>query len=282
MNLYFKTTRKLIMSGLLTATLACSNGIKPETATAQTKILIPLYSYPTWYNPEAYTWPKIAAAASQVPITAIINPNNGPNNGPPNRDYARGIQDLKQGGVTILGYVATNYGKRDISQVKADIDIYAKHFHLDGIFLDEAASGADKLNYYQEIYKHIKTQPQLKMVVLNQGTQTDQGYLTRPAGDNLVIFENYSTAWNQYQPQTYVKNYESGHFSCLIHTVPDVATMKQHINQAVARNIQYIYITDDSPDNPDKDPWNSLPSYWQEEVNHIRSLNQKVQRSSGS
>ncbi|MGH1397489.1 MAG: spherulation-specific family 4 protein [Trichormus sp.] len=281
MNLHSKTTATVIMGALLTTSLACS-AIKPEIATAQVKILIPLYSYPTWYNPPTYTWPQVAAAARQVPITAIINPNNGPDNGPPNRDYARGIQDLKQGGVTILGYVATNYGKRDINQVRADIDIYAKHFQLDGIFLDEAASSSDKLDYYQNIYKHIKTQPQLQMVVLNQGTQTDQGYLTRPAGDTLVIFENYSTAWNQYQPQSYVKNYQPQHFSCLIHTVPDAATMKQHINQAVARNIQYIYVTDDSPDHPDKDPWNSLPSYWQEEINHIQSLNQKAQSPSGN
>ncbi|WP_199317469.1 hypothetical protein [Planktothricoides raciborskii] len=45
------------------------------------KIMIPLYSYPTWYNPENYIWPQVAAASIQVPIVAVINPNNGPSGG---------------------------------------------------------------------------------------------------------------------------------------------------------------------------------------------------------
>jgi hypothetical protein len=250
--------------------------VKPEISSAQqVKILMPLYSYPNWYEPESYIWSKIAESARQVPITAIINPNNGPGNAPPNRDYERGIKDLKSGGVTILGYVHTNYGKRNIAEVKADIDVYANHFQLDGIFLDEAASGIDEVDYYQEIYRYIKTKLQLNQVILNQGTYPDEGYLIKSAGDNLVIFENYSPIWDEYQPLPYTNNHNSEHFSTLIHTVPDAATMKNHIDKAVARNIQYIYITDDSPDNPDHDPWNSLPSFWQQQVDYIQSLNQR-------
>jgi Spherulation-specific family 4 len=266
---------KIITTFLVTASLVCCSMKQEISSAQQVKILIPLYSYPTWYKPETYVWPKIATAARQVSITAIINPNNGPGNAPPNRDYQRGIKDLKRGGVTILGYVATNYGKRNIAQVKSDIDVYVTHFQLDGIFLDEAASAADKLGYYQEVYQYIKAKSQQNTVILNQGTHPDEGYLTKPAGDNLVIFENYSAQWNQYQPLPYTKLHQAEHFSSLIHSVPDAATMKSHIDKAVARNIQYIYITDDSPDNPNKDPWDSLPSYWQEEVNYIQYLNQK-------
>lgn len=240
------------------------------------KIMIPLYSYPTWYNAENYLWPQIAAASSQVPIVAVINPNNGPGGGPPNRDYARGINDLRQGNVTILGYVATTYGDRPLAEVKTEIDLYDRHYNIDGIFLDEAASSADKLDYYQEIYRYIKAKQNLNMVVLNQGTQTDEGYLNRPAGDISIIFENYSTAWPEYESRPYMNNYPGDRFSCLIHTVPDTATMKGHIDRAIQRNIGYIYITDDSPDSSDRDPWNSLPSYWQEQVNYIQSINDSL------
>ncbi|EAW34925.1 hypothetical protein L8106_04054 [Lyngbya sp. PCC 8106] len=251
---------------------------QPENTT-NIQLLIPLYSYPTWYNQDTYFWPEVVKTAKKVPTTVIINPNNGPGGGPPNQDYTKGLEDLRKANMNILGYVATNYGKRNIAEVKADIDLYNTDYNLEGIFLDEAASGSDQLGYYQEIYNYIKAQPNLDTVVLNQGTHPDEGYLTKPAADIAIIFENYSTAWPEYQPSAYVSHYDAQRFSCLIHTVPDAATMKSHIDKAVERNIQYVYITDDSPDNPDQDPWNSLPSYWQEEVNYIQSLNSKTQSS---
>ncbi|CAD5924697.1 hypothetical protein NO758_00888 [Planktothrix agardhii] len=263
---------------LLSSLLTVCSAKQPEHLT-QMQLLIPLYSYPTWYNSQTYFWPEVVKAAQKVPVTAVINPNNGPGGSPPNQDYVKGLKDLRQDNITILGYVATNYGKRDIQEVKSDIDIYSKYYNLQGIFFDEAASGADKLDYYQEIYNYTKAKPNLDTVVLNQGTHPDEGYLSKPAADIAIIFENYSKEWPNYQPSPYVNNYDPKRFSGLIHTVPDVDTMKSHIDKAVERNIQYIYITDDSPDSPDKDPWNSLPSYWQEEVNYIQSLNQKNQSS---
>lgn len=262
------------MAIFLTALLMLGS-MKQPVDVAKVQILIPLYSYPTWYNPEAYLWPKVAIAATQVPITGVINPNNGPDQGPPNQDYVKGLNDLRTAGVTVLGYVFTTYGKRKITEVKSDIDLYDKYYKLNGIFLDEAASSEDKLDYYQELYNYIKAKANLDTVVLNQGTQANEGYLTRPASDITVMFENYSTAWDNYQPQPYLKLYGAERFSCLIHTVPDAETMKNHIDLAVARNIRYVYITDDSPKDRDRDPWNSLPSYWREEVDYIQSLNQK-------
>ncbi|NJO93801.1 MAG: Spherulation-specific family 4 [Hydrococcus sp. RM1_1_31] len=239
------------------------------------KIMIPLYSYPTWYNQETYFWKQVVEAAKQVPITAVINPNNGPDGGPPNKDYLKGLADLRTAKMTILGYVFTNYGKRNLADVKVDIDLYEKHYKLDGIFLDEAASSADKLDYYQEIYNYIKAKSHLKLVVLNQGTHADEGYLTRPAADITIISENYPTAWEQYQPLPYVKRYDKNRFACLIHTVLDVETMKKQINLASDRNVGYVYITDDSTSSGDGDPWNSLPSYWSQEVDYVRELNQE-------
>ncbi|MCU0535639.1 MAG: spherulation-specific family 4 protein [Hydrococcus sp. Prado102] len=54
---------------------------------------------------------------------------------------------------------------------------YYKYYNLSGIFLDEAASGIDKLDYYQELYKYIKAKPNLDLVVLNQGTHVDENYI---------------------------------------------------------------------------------------------------------
>ena len=100
------------------------------------QILLPLYIYPNWYDKHNYIWTQVIAAAKKVPIVAIINPNNGPNSAPPNADYQQGIRDLQQAGVKVIGYVPSNYAKRDLQAVKADIDLYTKHFHVEGIFID--------------------------------------------------------------------------------------------------------------------------------------------------
>ena len=237
------------------------------------KILLPLYIYPNWYEPDNYTWSQVVTAAKQVPIVAIINPNNGPDGNPPNEDYARGLEDLKQAEVTTIGYVYTKYGDRPIAEVKRDIDLYYQYFGVQGIFLDESASNVAQIDYYQDIYRYIKAKGDRELVVINPGTHSDREYITRPAADTSVIFENYSHAWGEYQPQAYVDSNHSKHFASLIHSVSDAATMKSYLDKAVERNIGYIYITDDSPNNDDGDPWNSLPPYWQEEVNYIRDLN---------
>jgi hypothetical protein len=237
------------------------------------KILIPLYSYPNWYAPDRYIWREVIAAAQKVPIVAVINPNNGPDGDLPNQDYQKGLNDLRKAGITILGYVYTKYGDRPLSKVKYDIDLYSRHFDVDGIFFDEAASSKEKINYYQQLYQYTKSQSKLKTVVLNQGTSTDEIYLQKPATDIAVTFENYGKAWLENRPRNYIDRYQKNRFSALIHTVADPVTMKKYIDRAVDRNIGYVYITDDSPDSSDRDPWNSLPSYWQEEVDYIYSLN---------
>jgi Spherulation-specific family 4 len=247
----------------------------PIAAADRLKLLIPLYIYPMHYNPATYAWLKIAKAQAQVAITAVINPSNGAI-APPNRDYAQGLKDLRSANVTLLGYVSTRYGDRPIAEVEAEIDLYATAYQVNGIFLDEAASSAEKLDYYQTLSRYIKAKPPLKQVVLNQGTQPDEGYLTRSAADTVIIFENYSKEWAGYQPPLYLSHYDATRFAMLIHSAADAEQMQQAIDLALARHVAYVYVTDDSPEGADTDPWNQLPTYWDAEVSYIQSLNRQA------
>jgi hypothetical protein len=240
---------------------------------AKLKILLPLYIYPNWYDRDKYLWKQVALAAQKVPIVAIINPNNGPDNAPPNSDYQQGIKDLHQAGVKIVGYVPTNYTKRDLQAVKADIDLYIKHFNVDGIFIDETANTQDKLSYYQQIYQHIKSRSSRYQVILNPGTDIAESYIHEPVADVLVIFENYQKVWANYHPPAYVKNYASEHFAALVHTAADRQLMTTTLDRAAKHKFGYIYITNDSTDTANQNPWDSLPSYWQAQVNYIQKLN---------
>ncbi len=245
------------------------------------RILLPLYIYPNWYNKDKYLWKQVIKAADKVEIFAIINPSNGPDHAPPNSDYQQGIKDLHQVGVKVVGYVPSNYGKRDLQAVKADIDLYLKYFNIDGIFIDEATSTKDKFNYYQQLYQHIKSQsPQQvlagiapRTVIINPGVDVDPIYLNQPVADITVIFENYQKIWKNYQPPAYTNHYSAQHFAALIHTTANSKLMKSSLDRAVKYNFGYIYITNDSTEPPGNNPWDGLPKYWQSEVNYIQQLN---------
>jgi Spherulation-specific family 4 len=239
----------------------------------QLQILLPLYSYPNWYDREKYLWKQVAAAAQRVPIVAIINPNNGPDRSPPNTDYQQGIKDLHQANVRTIGYVRSNYGKRSLKAVKADIDLYFKHFNVDGIFIDESASASDKLDYYQQLYKYIKSQSDRYQVIINPGTNADEGYVSRSVADVVVMFENQQREWNHYHLPAYTKKYPPQHFAALIHTTANSRLMKATLDRAVKERFGYIYITNDSTETANNNPWDTLPIYWHTQVEYIQKLN---------
>lgn len=220
------------------------------------ELLIPLYSYPTWWNPETYLWDEVVEAHSRIPTTVIVNPHNGPGGECPNADYQEGLQALRDAGVTILGYAYTDYARRDIETVKGEIDQYDNScFDIDGIFLDQVSSKASNIGYYQELYTYVRSLPNLDYVFLNPGTRTDELYLT--VSDSIVVFEDYSINWPTYQPDDYVAAYPAEQFAMLGHTLLDTELIEAYIDLAVERNIGHVYLTDDVMPNP----WDELPSF---------------------
>lgn len=266
--------KKMILLALSTMLFMLLTATERSSAATQLEILLPLYAYPNHYEPEAYVWKRVVSAQAHVPITAIINPNNGPDNAPPNRDYVKGLNDLRTAKVKLLGYVHTNYGTRSLDAIKTDIDWYAQYYNLNGIFLDEGASQAEYVDFYAKIYTYIKQKTGLTQVVLNQGTHGDEGYLSRPAADTIVLFENYSAQWSQYTPRSYVAEYPADRFAALIHSTPDIETLQKTIDRARDRNVKYLYVTNRSPDIGSRNPWDNLPSYWRSELNYLHQLNQ--------
>ncbi len=184
----------------------------------------------------------------------------------PNSDYVRGLQDLRSSGVNLLGYVWTDYGRRDLEEVKADLDLYRNYYNVNGIFFDEASASARDFNYYKELYNYVAKTNQLSTVVLNHGTQPDSVYVSDLPNANLVIFEN-NKGWET------APNPPSGHnpnrFSSLMYSVNDPEVMRNYIDTAVSRNVGYVYVTEDGEDG---NPWDGIPSYWQQEVDYIDSL----------
>jgi hypothetical protein len=203
-------------------------------------------------------------------VIAIINPNNG-EDPTPNDDYIVGLNLLKDNQVKQIGYIYSEYGERDINEVKEKIDNYDQNYSpygVSGIFIDEASNNIGDVTYYKEIYDYAKAKPNLDLVVLNPGCSFDESYLSEPAGDIIVLYESFGSGWEEATISDFVADYDSDKFSLLLHDVSNTEDMESYINLAQERNIGYVYITSDVMNNP----WDALPTYWEEEIGYVKGL----------
>ena len=102
-----------------------------------------------------------------ITFLIVVNPASGPGALPlPDSNYVREIRCLNsQANIRTLGYVSTNYAKRDLDAVKADIEKYSA-WHgaglgLHGIFFDEAPAeySADSADFLLEAQREARHAP---------------------------------------------------------------------------------------------------------------------------
>lgn len=261
-----------------------------EPTACWTQMLLPLYIYPNHWDAPNYVWDDVATANNQVPITAIINPEDGPV--PPTHgnyaDYVVGMNELNSTGTKMVGYVLTDYGAADINAVKAQVDLYVQHYSswITGIFFDQVPSSAASLAYYQELYDYAHAQTGFDLVILNPGTGADEPYIAEWAADTIGLFEGSNTEWTMYTPPEYMidsYHYPGGSYAHdsvspflgIIYDVPDVPTMEARFHDLMVARFHHVYITDDSGSNP----FDTLPVYWQELVDHFVWRNQELCQS---
>lgn len=233
------------------------------------EIVVPAYFYPSAGSP----WGPMTAAADKVPITAIMNPGNGPGNGV-DANYVAAVNAFRAAGGRVIGYVYSSYGSRPLAQVTADIDKYKTWYGIDGIFVDEMSNTgpAEKLNYYRNIYNHVKGLDAAWEVMGNPGTTTIEQYATWPTADRFMVFENVGSAYAGHAPSAWNANYDSEKFVNLIHTESSVENMIDFLDLAVKRNVGGIYVTNDVMNNP----WDTLPAYWQQHVDAVAAINAEL------
>ncbi|NOY41211.1 MAG: hypothetical protein GXP26_05160 [Planctomycetes bacterium] len=238
-------------------------------AHGELEVIVPAYFYPS----NGSAWDDLNSAASQVKITAIMNPASGPGGGQ-NADYVAAVDALRAAGGKVIGYVHTTFGSRPLSTVLSEIDDYASWYNLDGIFIDEMANTgpAQKLDYYRDIYNYVKGIDPNWELTGNPGINTIEQYMTWPTADRFIITENTGANYSSFTPSSWVADYPRSQFGNLIHTESSVSDMQNQLVEAIGNNAGAIYITDDAFPNP----WDTLPSYWQAQIDAIEQLNASI------
>jgi hypothetical protein len=205
-----------------------------------------------------------------VPLTAIMNPGNGPGNNV-DSNYTSVVNSLRAAGGRVIGYVYSSYGARSLQVVLNDVDKYDSLYNIDGIFVDEMANTgpAQRLDYYENIYNHVKGIDPNWEVMGNPGTHTIPEFFTWPTADRLMVFENVGTAYPNYDPSDWNYNFDRSKFVHLVHTEPSSGNMLAHLQRAIGDNSSGIYVTDDVMNNP----WDRLPTYWTALVEAVAAIN---------
>jgi hypothetical protein len=243
--------------------------------------IVPAYFYPGTGGPGGVGdgWAAMTAAASQIPITAIFNPDSGPMAGPPDPNYVTAMTNLEAAGGKAVAYVYTNNGSDSLSSVESQMSTYISQYGslIDGFFLDAMDITPGTLSYYQSLDSFIKGLSSSYTVIGNPGQPflngvTPTEYLS--TADIFDIFEGPNTAppgdpgFNNYPyGQNWFESYPSDRFSNTIYDAPTTSAMLADITQAVNLNAGDVYITDQMGSNP----YAALPSYWDQEVAAIAS-----------
>jgi hypothetical protein len=245
-----------VTSGPVTPEAASPPPPPPPPVTGfKQSIAVPSYFYP------GSSWTQLEAGAPTVGL-AIINPNSGPGD-TVDSNYVSQVTSTRAKGMTVIGYVHTSYGARSLTEVKAEVDRHYTWYGVDGIFFDEVTDSCTdplKVAYYQDLYDYVKRKPgDIDRVVLNPGAKVGDCYMA--ASDIIVTFENTYANYVGWQPSGWEATQPANHFWHLI-TETNKSDMPNAISLAKSRNAGWVYVTDDSGTNP----WDSLPSYWNNEL----------------
>ena len=201
----------------------------------------------------------MTAAAAKIPLTAIVNPNNGPGTSQ-NPNYVAAINALVAAGGKVVGYVDTGGGSVSLATVEANVSAYAQFYNINGIFLGNMVVNPNTLSYYQQLDAYIKSLNSSYTVIGNVGNPVNLSGLTPAdylsAADVLNIFEG-TTVGSPNSSASWIQSYPRDRFSSIIYNAPS-SSLSADIIGAEQLNAGDVYVTDQTLPNP----FGQLPSYW--------------------
>ncbi|MFT4569799.1 MAG: hypothetical protein ACI8TX_000300 [Hyphomicrobiaceae bacterium] len=243
----------MAFAGLITLVLA------PGSATAQQKIAIPAYFYPSYPDP---LWIQMEDAAPTVGL-AVMNPANGPGV-VADANYVAQIADTRAAGIAVLGYVYTSYTARSAAVVEADIDTFYSLYDIDGIFIDETSNNCADQAYYASLKAYVAGKDASAVTVINPGINTPECFIN--TADIILNFEGTWTNYQSWTPSGWETGYDANRFWHLVHGTPE-GSVADAVLLSQQNNAGWVYVTPDGLPNP----WDTLPSpsYWSTELDYV-------------
>ena len=229
-----------LLAGFPFLTSAASTGSK-------TGLIVPLYSYPTDNSWSALI--QLKHTHSAIPFVAIINPNNGAGHAV-DSNYVKWIQNLKAAGISVIGYIALNFGSKSLASVKSEMVAYKNWYGLNGIFFDEMSNSVNFVNYYRALAAEASSL-HFSMTMGNPGTTINSQLVG--IFSNICIYENPGMpSMAQISGYSWLGKHGFSYIAYSVSGLPN-----QNMLKNTAQYVQYLYITNLGGSNP----YNGLPSY---------------------
>jgi hypothetical protein len=149
---------------------------------------VPVYVHPA-AAPDL--WRRVVDAAP-VLRAVIVNPASGPGT-EVDPSYPPVVERLRAAGVRLVGYVDTDYGRRPLRLIQADLTAYRDFYGIRDAFFDQVTIGLDALGHYADVALRARAAG-ARLVVFNPGAPPHPAYLG--LADVVVSFEG---RWQDYQ-----------------------------------------------------------------------------------
>jgi len=214
---------------------------------AAPQLIVPAYFYPASHSSE---WAWLAEHAAQIRLV-VLNLANGPGR-QADMVVSPAVKRIRAAGITVCGYVDTNYGLRPVDDVTADIHRHLDWYQVDGVFFDRAAIGVEQLSHYADLADRARRSG-AQFVALNHGAHPIESYADH--ADLLGTFEGPWSAYLELAVPRWVRSRPAEQFFHLVYGVP-VASFADARWLAAHRRASYAYVTDRTGDNP----WDCLPA----------------------
>ncbi len=229
------------------------------------RLLVPAYIYPA--GEDRKQWRRLTDAAPKVDLVVVVNPRSGP--GPErNPDYAAAIAEAAGRGVRLIGYVDLEFGDRQVTKIKADIDAWLRFYPLvTGFFLDRQPCDAAHAAFVSEVGSYAREKRPGALLIGDPGQTCDDSFLSRHAVDVACVFAR-PDGFSAFELPENLRTFQPSQFAALAYQVPDAQAMRALLKEAIIKRIGYIYVTDGKSPNP----WAGLPAYWEDEVEFVAKI----------
>jgi hypothetical protein len=200
------------------------------------------------------------AVSSTPPPRDIILDISGVGAGSQPESHFKALaRQMKAKGVTLLGYISTEEGRRPAAQVEAEVRHYKAWYGVTDIFLDRVSGTASELAYYRQLTGFIRSYNAGSSVWLNPGQYPDQAYMS--TGDVVMVFEGTYHQYQTLQVPSWVGSYPASRFAHTVYATPG-SGLSRVFGLAVSRRAEHVYVTGGTGSNP----YDALPAYWPQEA----------------
>ena len=220
---------------------------------------------PAYFDPPSASWDKLIAGAPTIGMI-VFNPDSGPGTATVPA-YTQVIAKAQSAGITMLGYVATNYGARAEADIIADINHYYDFYTPSGIYFAEGPMDAD-CTPMEAMYHRLSDAVRAR----DQNAYLAVG--TRFCPTYIVFFDimvQFARNWNEYQtdyrPPSWMPANSPQRFVHFVHTVPP-SDASAALSLTITNGAGWVFVTDQT----DPNPWSVLPSYFDQELATLRGV----------